>query len=79
LKIANHGFTVIREKIEATAYGIFGIPNSNEEWRSIRPNTSSSISKLDASINGFGFDPVFMPERAVKTLAEDKPDQSLEL
>ncbi len=28
---ADHGFTVIREKIEATAYGIIGIPNSNEE------------------------------------------------
>ena len=67
------------KKIKARFVCVLSIYYINKKIACVRGKVEGKISKEPRGLNGFGYDPIFIPEKKTKTFAEMKPSKKYKL
>ena len=67
------------KKIKARFVCVLSICYLNKKIACVRGKVEGKISKEPRGLNGFGYDPIFIPEKKTKTFAEMKPSKKYKL
>ena len=68
-----------KKKIKARFICVLSICYYNKEMICVRGTINGKISRIPKGKNGFGYDPIFIPEKHRKTFAEMKPSYKYKL
>ena len=68
-----------KKKIKARFICALSLCYLNKKIACVRGKVEGKISKEPRGLNGFGYDPIFIPEKKTKTFAEMKPSKKYKL